>query len=87
MKLQPLADQVVMKAIEAETKTSSGILLSVEAQRPPRSAEVLAIGKDVQEVKVGDQVIYGKHAVIDMASEELLIAKEEDIFAVVKGGK
>ena len=87
MNLQPLADQIVMKQIEPETKTNSGILLAVEAQRPSRTAQVLAIGKDVTEVKVGDQVVYGKHMPIDVAGEELMIAKEEEILAIVKGGK
>ena len=86
MKLQPLADRIVIKKIEAETKSASGILLPESAQEQPQSGQVLAVGKDVKEVKVGDQVLYAKYgpAEVKVESEELLIVKEEDILAVVK---
>jgi chaperonin GroES len=89
MKLQPLADRIVIKKIEAEAKSASGILLPDSAKEQPQSGEALAVGKDVTEVKVGDQVLYAKYgpAEVKVEGEELLIVKEEDVLAVVKGGK
>jgi len=86
MKLQPLADRIVIKKIEAEAKSAAGILLPDSAKEQPQSGKVLAVGKDVSEVKVGDQVLYTKYgpAEVRVESEELLIVKEEDILAVVK---
>ncbi len=86
MKLQPLADRIVIKKIEAESKSAAGILLPDSAKEQPQSGQVLAVGKDVQEVKVGDQVLYAKYgpAEVKVDGEELLIVKEEDILAVVK---
>lgn len=86
MKLQPLADRIVIKKIEAESKSAAGILLPDSAKEQPQSGQVLAVGKDVQEVKVGDQVLYAKYgpAEVKVEGEELLIVKEEDILAVVK---
>lgn len=86
MKLQPLADRIVIKKIEAEAKSAAGILLPDSAKEQPQSGQVLAVGKDVSEVKVGDQVLYAKYgpAEVKVESQELLIVKEEDILAVVK---
>lgn len=89
MKLQPLADRIVIKKIEAEAKSASGILLPDSAKDKSQTGQVLAVGKEVTEVKVGDQVIYPMYgsAEVKVDGDELLIAKEEDILAVVKGGK
>lgn len=89
MKLQPLADRIVIKNVEAEAKSAAGILLPDSAQEKPQAGEVLAVGKDVQEVKTGDRVLYSKYgpSEVKVDGEELLIVKEEDILAVVKGGK
>jgi chaperonin GroES len=86
MKLQPLADRIVAKPIEAEAKSASGILLPDSAKEKPQSAEVLAIGKDVKEVKVGDQILYAKYgpAEVKVEGEDLMLLKEEDVLAVVK---
>ena len=87
MKLQPLADRIVAKSIEVEAKSAAGILLPDSAKEKPQSAEVLAVGKDVKEVKVGDQVVHsGGYDVktIKLDGEELLLIKEEDVLAVVK---
>ena len=63
MNFQPLGDRVLLKVQEVETKTASGIYIPENAsQEKPTTAEVVAIGSDVEHVKVGDQVIYDKFA-------------------------
>ena len=89
MNLQPLADRIVMEQLEAEETTASGIVLPGSAQEKPKMAKVIAVGKDVKEVKVGDQVIYKSYGPdeIKVGAQEYLIGKEEDLLAVVKGDK
>lgn len=86
MKLQPLADRIVAKAVEAEAKTASGILLPDQAKDKTQVGEVLAVGKEVKEVKVGDRIVHSEYGPnrIKVDGEELLIVKEEDVLAVVK---
>ena len=63
MNFQPLGDRVLLKVQEVETKTASGIIIPDNAsQEKPTTAEVIAIGCDVKDVVVGDQVIYAKYA-------------------------
>ena len=66
MKLVPLADRVVLKQLEAETKTKTGIILTSSAQEKPQEAEVVAVGPGTEDVKmevsVGQKVIYSKYA-------------------------
>ena len=90
MKLVPLGDRVVLKQMEAEEKTKSGIILTSQAQEKPQEAEVLAVGPgtdDVKmEVKVGDKVIYSKYAGTDVKldGEEYIVVKQGDILAIVE---
>lgn len=90
MNLIPLGDRVVLKQLEAEEKTKSGIVLPGQAQEKPQQAEVVAVGPGTEEVKmevlVGDQVIYSKYAGTDVKLEdkEYIIVKQSDILAVVK---
>ena len=86
MKLQPLADRLVVKNVEAEAKSAAGILLPDSAKEKPQAGKVLAVGKDVEEVKVGDQVLYSKYgpSEVKVDDQELLILKEEDVLAIVK---
>lgn len=87
MALKPLADRIVAKPVEAETKTPGGILLPDQAKEKTTVAEVLSVGKDVKEVKVGDKIVhteYGPNRFKD-GTTELIILKEEDVLAVVKG--
>lgn len=94
MKLVPLGDKVVLKQLEAEETTKSGIVLPGQAQEKPQQAEVIAVGpggvvdgKEVQmQVKVGDKVIYSKYAGTDVKLEEetFIIVKQNDIVAVVE---
>lgn len=84
--IQPLADYVVVEADEVEKKTASGIYLSESAAEKPKTAKVLAIGKDVKNVKVGERIIYGGYSNTDVKVEgkEYLLIKEENIYATVK---
>lgn len=83
MQLHPLADRIVAKQAETETKTASGILLPDQAREKAKVAEVLAVGKDVKEVKVGDRIIYSEYGPsrFKQGNDELLIIKEEDVLA------
>lgn len=93
MKLVPLADRVVLKALEAEETTKSGIVLPGQAQEKPQQAEVIAVGPgglvDGKEVpmfvKVGQKVIYGKYAgtEVKLGDEEFIVVRQNDIMAVV----
>ena len=94
MKLYPLQDRVVVKLVEAEETTKSGIILTGAAKEKPQVAEVVAVGpgipegdnKVVMEVKVGDKVITSKYSgtEVKMGGEEYTIVKQSDILAVVK---
>lgn len=89
MKLHPLADRIVAKAVEAETKSASGILLPESAQTKPQIAEVIAVGSDVKEVKVGDHVVYTENydhrpEKLKVGDEELLVMKEKSVLAIAK---
>ena len=94
MKLVPLGDRVVLKQLEAEETTKSGIVLPGQAQEKPQQAEVIAVGpggvvegKEVKmEVKVGNKVIYSKYAgtEVKLDGEEYIIVKQNDILAIVK---
>jgi len=84
--IQPLADYVVAQQEEAETKTASGIYLPDKAQEKPKIAKVLAVGKDVKQVKTGDRIIYKSYSTTDVkvGSLDYILVKEEDILATVK---
>ena len=94
MTLRPLADRVVVKFVEIEETTTSGIILAPSAQEKPQVAEVVAVGpggvvdgKEVEMyVKVGDKVITGKYAgtEVKLNKEEYTIVRQSDILAVVE---
>jgi chaperonin GroES len=83
--IKPLADYVVVQQEEPETKTASGIYLPAGAQEKPKVAKVLAVGKDVKEVKVGDRIIYGGYSNTEVKQDgkEYILIKEENIYAKV----
>ncbi|VVE08386.1 co-chaperone GroES [Pandoraea iniqua] len=94
MSLRPLQDRVIVKRLDQETKTSSGIVLPDSAAEKPDQGEVLAVGpgrrdKDGRpielDVKIGDRVLFGKYGgqVVKVDGNELLVLREEDIIAVV----
>ena len=94
MTVKPLGDRVVIKNVEAEETTKSGLILTSAAQEKPQMAEVLAVGpggmvdgKEVtMQVAVGQKVIYSKYAgtEVKIDGEELLIVRQSDILAVVE---
>ncbi len=95
MKLKPLADRVVVKMLEAEETTKSGIILTAAAQEKPQVAEVVAVGpggvddngkKIPMEVKNGDKVIISKYAgtEIKIDGNEFIIVKQGDILAIAE---
>ena len=93
MNLKPLGDRVIIKKLEAEEKTKSGIVLPSSAKEQPNMAEVIAIGdgilndeKKKDEVKIGDKVIFSQYAgtEVKIDGEEYTILKLTDILAVVK---
>jgi chaperonin GroES len=93
MNLRPLGDRVVIKLVEAEEKTKSGIVLPSTAKEQPQMAEVVAIGADIlndekkkDQIKVKDKVIFSKYAgtEVKIDGEEYTILKLNDILAVVE---
>jgi len=94
MNLKPLADRVVVKVLEAEEKTASGIVLPDKAKEKPQEGEVKAVGtgkvldngtKLDMEVKVGDKVIFSRYAgtEVKVDGEEYLIMRQDDILALM----
>jgi chaperonin GroES len=95
MNLRPLHDRVIVKRIDSETKTASGIVIPDAAAEKPDQGEVLAVGPGKRNdkgdlspvgVKVGDRVLFGKYSgqTVKVGGDELLVMKEEDLFAVVE---
>lgn len=95
MEIKPLGDRVVIKPLEAESKTKGGIVLPDTAKEKPQEGKVVAAGKgkvldsgSVQalEVKKGDKVLYGKYSGTEVTTkegEELIIMREDDILAII----
>ena len=95
MKLRPLHDRVIVKRMDQETKTASGIVIPDAAAEKPDQGEVLAVGAGkrndkgdliAMNVKVGDRVLFGKYSgqTVKVDGDELLVMREEDLFAVVE---
>lgn len=84
--LKPLGKRVIIRKLEAEEKTASGIVLPSQAKEKPQMAEIVAVGKEVEDVKVGDKVVFKKYVgtEIKVDNEELTICELEDILAIVE---
>lgn len=93
--LKPLGDRVVVRVLEAEEKTSGGILLPQTAKDKPQEAEVVAVGpgkllddgkRAAMEIRTGDRVVFAKYAGTEIKSEgeEYLVISEKDILAIVE---
>ncbi len=96
MKIRPLHDRVIVKRLEEERKTTSGILIPDSAAEKPDQGKIISVGKGkvgddgkvrALEVKVGDKVLFGKYSgqSVKILGEELLVMREEDIMGVVEG--
>jgi chaperonin GroES len=83
--LKPIGKRVVIKKLEAEEKTASGIVLPSQAKEKPQFAEIVAVGEEVKEVKAGDKVVFKKYVgtEIKVEGEELTICDVEDILAIM----
>ena len=95
MKIRPLHDRVIVKRLEEERKTASGIVIPDTATEKPDQGEVVAVGTGKVlddgkvrplELKKGDRVLFGKYSgqTVKVDGEELLVMREEDLFAVVQ---
>lgn len=95
MTVKPLSDRVLLKMVEAEETTKSGIILTAGAQEKPQVAEVVAVGPGAKDddgnvipmsIKVGDKVITGKYTgtEIKVDGTEYIIVRESDVLAVVE---
>jgi chaperonin GroES len=95
MAIRPLHDRVVIKRLEAEEKTASGIVLPGSAAEKPDMGQVLAVGngkilengeRRALELKVGDKVIFGKYSgqTVKIDGDEVLVMREEDIMGIVE---
>ena len=89
MKLVPLSDRVVLKQLEAEETTKSGIILTSSAQEKPQEAEVIAVGPGTEDVKmevsVGQKVIYSKYSgtEVNIDDKKYLVMNQSDILVVL----
>ena len=95
MKIRPLHDRVIVKRLEEERKTASGIVIPDAAAEKPDQGQVLSVGPGkrdeigkhvVLDVKVGDRILFGKYSgqTVKVDGEELLVMREEDIMGVVE---
>ena len=96
MNIRPLHDRVVVRRMEEERKTASGIIIPDNATEKPDRGEVLAVGpgkvgddneRIALQVKVGDKVLFGKYAgtAVKLDGSEVLIMREEDLLAIIEG--
>jgi chaperonin GroES len=96
MKLRPLHDRVIIKRLEAETKSAGGIVIPDTATEKPIKGEVVAVGAGkilengnvrALAVKAGDKVLFGKYSgtEVKVDGEELLVMREEDLVAIIEG--
>jgi chaperonin GroES len=89
LKIRPLEDRVLIKPMEAEDKTASGIIIPDSAKEKPQRGTVVAVGpgtKDVKmEVKIGDSVLYGKYSGTELSydGKDYLMMKQSDILAII----
>ena len=96
MKIRPLHDRVIVKRLDEERKTASGIVIPDTAAEKPDQGEIMSVGKGKKtdegklialDVKVGDRVLFGKYSgqTVKVKGDELLVMREEDIMGVIEG--
>jgi chaperonin GroES len=94
MKIRPLHDRVIVKRLDNERKTASGIVIPDNAAEKPDQGEIVAVGPgkrddtgkvNTLDVKVGDRVLFGKYSgqTVKVEGEELLVMREEDLMGVI----
>lgn len=97
MQIRPLHDRVIVKRVEQQRKTASGIVIPDSATEKPEQGEVIAVGDGKRlpdgtitpvQLKVGDQVLFGKYAgqTVKLDGEEVLVLREDDVLAVIDAG-
>lgn len=95
MRIRPLHDRIVVKRIDLQRKTASGIVIPDSAAEKPDQGEVIAVGegkrlddgsRQPMGLKVGDRVLFGKYAgqTVKLHGEEVLVLREDDVMAVVE---
>jgi chaperonin GroES len=93
MKIRPIHDRVIVRRLEEDRKTASGIVIPDTAAEKPDTGDVVAVGKVTEEgkvlplsVKVGDKILFGKYSgqTVKVKGEELLVMREEDIMGVLE---
>ena len=95
MKIRPLHDRIIVKRLEEETKTASGIVIPDTAAEKPEQGVVMAVGKGKKtddgkiipiDLKIGDRVLFGKYAgqTVKVDGDELLVMREDDIMGVIE---
>jgi len=84
--IQPLGDYLVAEPEEAPTKTASGLYLPEKAAEKPKAAKVVAVGKDVKQVNMGDRILYKSYSPTEVKvdGKDYLLVKEEDVLATLK---
>jgi chaperonin GroES len=98
MKIRPLYDRIIVKRVEQQRQTASGIVIPDTAGEKPEQGEVIAVGDGrllqdgsvrPLQVKAGDTVLFGKYAgqTVKVDGQELLVMREEDVFGVVEGAQ
>jgi chaperonin GroES len=96
MKIRPLHDRIIIKRLDQEKKTASGIVIPDTAAEKPDQGEVMAVGKGklsddgkliALDVKVGDRVLFGKYSgqTVRLKGDEVLVMREEDIMGIIEG--
>jgi len=96
MKLRPLHDRLVVKRLDNERKTASGIVIPENATEKPDQGEVMAVGNGkiqddgkqrALDIKVGDKILFGKYSgqTVKVDGDELLVLREDDVMAVIEG--
>jgi chaperonin GroES len=83
----PIDDRILVKRAEEATQTASGIYIPDSAKEKPQRGEVKAVAKKVEDIKVGDTVVFSKYGAVELVldGEEFIVLKLEDILGVIKG--
>jgi chaperonin GroES len=85
MNFKPLGDRLLVKTVEEANTTASGIIIPDNAKEKPNRAEVVAVGNEVEDVKVGDTVVYGKYAGTELVLEgsDYIVLELSDVLGVI----